>query len=437
MKDNVKILLMAIAILANFQSIAQNPSQPVEILENIPIDQRLFFCHEKKTKEFIYSSSLDLTISREKVLGFAVYDSKTISGEILGWSQGTFTGFKDGNFIYTFETNQSNEIGHNITNRRFIMDKNSLAEISNENIFYTLCKDKALNKNEGKIKQDFLPGVCRTSADGYSSDTYLFPKYSQPDSLKKYFGLSTFNPLIANGLTMVSEQKIINNMTVDCIVQSVAENRFIYHPNAYVPLNLSKVPELTTLFERLKNKDKYEIAAEKNVIIAKILETRKLYDEAQSKYQKTTFQISGNCFAYEDEYDFDKQIVFVHLFIDVGGLYGIYLATIKADLSLEEAKILFSQKKVDGKVSYLVLPGNKTLGLGIAAGGGKRYRVPDMILTEFPFVVFTNVDKKIRFTTPNLNGQLWPSTISTYRWDLHKPDHPDRQNIRIVEGISF
>jgi uncharacterized protein (TIGR02145 family) len=140
------------------------------------------------------------------------------------------------------------------------------------------------------------------------------------------------------------------------------------------------------------------------------------------------------CYAFQDEYDFDKQTIKMHLFLDDQDR-GVYFASIVAPMSYKEANTFFSTNLISGIVNFIVAPGIRRKSLGIAGGGVSKWQMTNMILKENPLVIFTNGSGiTYTFTTDELLGELWPTNVYTERWDLNSENKPGRQSARNVIG---
>ena len=300
-----------------------------------------------------------------------------------------------------------------------------------------------LQLESSKIKKCF--GKFVDYEDGYSNVSYLFPNNYSPDLCEEYFGQSTFDPIASDNFTWVRSSQI-TSISMDNLYTSISKDG-LYTSNGYVDIHFSTIPELSDYFSNLKTKTKFQIAAEKENIINKIIETRNKYLISNLKYLFTAFEVYGKCFAFQQEYNFDSKEALIHLFL-VNSRYNrestVYVATAKVPLSLDDAKIFFSSELVVGKVIYKLSPGAGRKKLGIAGGGVADQIMPNLQLLEEPQIIFEDhLNSITHFTVSGLKGELWPSNLNTGRWDMNNMwqqnygQKPYRDNMRLVVGKKY
>jgi len=329
---------------------------------------------------------------------------------------------------YTIKDVYGNEV-----KRTFVIkqDKKLIELLSDGNITFS----KYSSKNNLIPVEDYLPGIVTFEKSGYSSLGYLYPIEPTPELLLKYFRLSTFDPSTAAKLSFLDERKILD-INMDAIYQTIEKDRLFYAPNITLDLKVSSIPEISSYFAQLKGKNKFEIAAEKDTVIATLLKLREIYFEANKRYQDTRFRFYGKCFAFEDEYDFDEQLLDIHLFIPRENL-NVYIETIRIPLSLKEADDFFKNPIMEGRVLFEVFPGFERKGLGITGGGLKQFWMPNMILVDWPNIYFGDPQSPVLRATTTSIGIFWPDWVDVNRWDLNKNNRPDKINRQIIPGIKL
>jgi thiol-disulfide isomerase/thioredoxin len=259
--------------------------------------------------------------------------------------------------------------------------------------------------------------------DGYSNQLWLMPDGDEEFN-KKQFGISTFSPIFSYTMNSLSPYDI-KSITADAIIRSVKDDELFLTESRSTRLRISSVSELRDLFAPLKGMNDFQLASEKNRIIKELLILREEYATAELKYIFTKFVIMGTCYAYKRNYDFNTQQIDLHISIadQTGG--GIYIATVRAPLSLEDAQIFFENGDDNvSNVFYTVSPGMERKGLGIAGGGVSAWGMPNLYLVDEPVIGSFNFPQKdFNFKITDLSGELWTS-VETRRWDLNKVDHP-------------
>lgn len=204
-----------------------------------------------------------------------------------------------------------------------------------------------------------------TIKDGYTDELWLFPNGGE-DYNAKQFGLSTFNPIIYNAITRLSDSEI-ESIPSAAIIRSVKEDELFLQESLTTGLRISGIPELSNQFSLLRDKDDFSIAAEKDKLIKEILKLKKNYLLAGLKYMYSRYVIDGKCFIEKENYDFNAQHINVHLSISAWPDGGIYVATMRVPLSLEDAQTLFAENESFWvTVQYKVSPGVTIQNLGIS-----------------------------------------------------------------------
>ena len=264
-------------------------------------------------------------------------------------------------------------------------------------------------------------------------NAWLLPKTDSGEENFKLFGLSSFSPIISYSYRYISKKQI-ESISSDAFYRSVQSNQLFYKENTVLSdFYFSRIPELSNIFSELRKKDKFQIAAAKDSVLEKIIQIKDVYVIPTLKYQTTIFKIQGNCFAFEDEYDLNAEVLLIHLFIGLpqyndfsGQRYGSYVATVKIPFSLTEARNFFKDKKIiKGIVQYKLYPGTERVGLGY-------YVSSNSIVAENPTITFENSDCTNIIRTTGLLGELWPKIKDN--WAHNKAMKPYRRNVRNVTG---
>ena len=311
---------------------------------------------------------------------------------------------------------------------------NSLSRISYEDLSSYLMK---LYPSDTRIYKGYLFKV----PDGYSSNLWLIPSDQSFEFNESVFGLSTFNPIIAYILTNTSLDDI-NSISPTTFIKSVKEDKMYLSENIINGLRLSAVYDGSENLAQLKMKDDFQIASERDNVIKQIVNFRERYLIANLKYIFTKFEIEGKCYLFKSDYDFDSQEIDMHLSIN-DNVYGTYIATIRAPLSLNEAQKFFANHSdFITTVKFKISSGINRKNLGIAGGGVPAKVMPNLYIIEEPFIQFRNGSGfLLNCKTNGLRGLLWPSTVNTVRWDLNndieKPNHSYESNIRIIKGFRI
>lgn len=272
---------------------------------------------------------------------------------------------------------------------------------------------------------------------GYGEDLWLYP-VGDDDFNKKQFGMTSYNPVTSNAITRLSISEI-KSIPTAAFIRSVKEDELFILENRTTGVILSSVPELRNDFYLLRDKDDFLIAAEKDRLIREILNVREKYLLADLKYIYSRFIILGKCFAVKRNYDFNSQQLDLHLSISdlTGG--GIYIATLRVPLSLEDAQIFFKENEEFWvPVEYKVSPGVNIVSLGIAGGGVSRWNMQDLFLVDEPTISFVVSEKTFKFKTSGFQGYLWSGAV-TERWDLHEENRPYSSGYaepRIIAGVN-
>lgn len=274
---------------------------------------------------------------------------------------------------------------------------------------------------------------------GYGDDLWLFPT-GDDEFRKKQFGLASYNPRTSHGLTKLSINEI-QSIPTSAFIRSVKEDELFIEDRKTSGVILSSIPELSDEFNLLKDKEDFDIAVERDRLIKKILNVREIYLLADLKYIYSKFFISGKCFAAKSDYDFNSQQLDLHLSIDFWDYEdGIYIATLRVPLRLEDAQIFFKDKEEFWvPVQYKVSPGHNILGFGVAGGGVDRWKVQDLLLLEEPLISFSHSEKSFTFKSSGFAGYLWLGAVLE-RWDLHKRFRPYSGYYgepRIIPGINL
>lgn len=293
-----------------------------------------------------------------------------------------------------------------------------------------------LNPADAKV----YPAYCLEIPNGYSSDLWLIPSDTSRKTNKNAFGLPDFNPIASYILTNTQLDQI-NSISPKAFIRSVQSNYMFLTEYMTNGLCFSLIPELYDVFNQLKSKNDLQIAAEKDKIINQIVKIREEYLIANLKFIYTKFEISGKCYAYRNNYNIDSKEIDLHLSLD-SQTGGIYIATIRTPLSLDDAQKLFEiEQNITTTVKIKVSPGVSRKGLGIAGGGVSRWVMPNLYLFENPIIVIKNSNGfELKIKADGLQGELWPSDLNTQRWDRNAVDSPELGqygNARIVIGTKI
>lgn len=290
-----------------------------------------------------------------------------------------------------------------------------------------------LNPSDAKI----YVGRMYSSDNGHSDDLWLYPLNNAFSSIP----LSSYNPKATSILANTSISQI-KEITSTAFIRSVREDRMFLSEGLTNDLNFSSIPELKDIFNQLRDKNDLQIAAARESVIKEILVAREKYLVVNLNYIFTKFNIPGYCTANLRDYNVDKQELDIHLSIAydfaVSRGYnpkGIYIATIRVPLSLDEAQKYFgSSEGFNYNISFSGKPGTKRQSLGIL-GGGSRWAAPNFFLLEDPEFILTNNDgNSIKFKCLGLKGELWPPNVDTRRWDLNEVGS---RTTRILSGINL
>lgn len=248
------------------------------------------------------------------------------------------------------------------------------------------------------------------------------------------YGLPHFSPIISYSFYDIKKE-VIESLSPEVFSRCVNSNYLFYNKQWRVSnFYWSLIPELYQDMLALRKLDKYAIASSKDSMISKILRCKEDYIIPSIKYETSLFDITGNCFAWEDEYDINNQLLSVHMFIGPpeydddcsGKRFGNYVATIVVPFSLEEARNFFKYETVRGKVSYRVYPGIERRGLGIA--------MPSMILKSNPVINISFADDTLTIAAREFVGEIWPKGLETRFWNRNYAMKPNSKNVRVMKG---
>jgi len=277
------------------------------------------------------------------------------------------------------------------------------------------------------------PAYALTIQEGYFKVVWIVPIDTSHEFREKVFGLSTFSPITAYILTNTSEQDI-NNISPSTFIEGVKNDQLFLTNSFTTGLSYSTIPELSNTISYLKTRGDLFIAGARDSIIFKILDLRRKYLIANLRYIITKFEIPGKCFISPKNYDVNTSVLSVHLSIDLDS-YGIYVATVKSQVSLNYAQSFFTPEMEDGyfsPVKFQVLPGFERKSLGIYG-----WRMPNLYITRDIGLKLDNSQGKIsKIKTMNFTGELWPPEIYLDRWDLTniKEPYAKYKCIRIISG---
>ena len=290
------------------------------------------------------------------------------------------------------------------------------------------------------ISTRFFPAeILNNTGRGYTDKLWLIPS----DNLVEYYTekskLKSFDMETASHITNVSELQI-NSITPKAIVRSVESNELFLTESFTTEVALYKIPELDSILSNLRGKNQLIVAAQRDKIINEVLKVRREYVTANKLYQNTKFEIPGNAYFNINNYDVNEQALSIHLSINcVTETYrkdGVYIATVKVHIPLDKASKLFSIfEEYNNPVSFKVQPGFSRKGLGIAGGGLNRWEIPNMIVLEDP-VINLSIDNEVtKIQIQGLKGELFPISVDTSRWDLHRVYQPRSEYIRNLLGV--
>ncbi|MEI7580041.1 MAG: hypothetical protein WCJ58_08505 [bacterium] len=329
---------------------------------------------------------------------------------------------------------------YNFINKKYDKALEQIKILSSDaynNLAYNLASIVMRSDNQDSIA---TLGGLYNYADGYTDELWLLPRMFYPDTNNILFGMPKFFPLTSYKLTHL-DLTDINSITPHVFLSGIRKNEMLLKESYTSGLLYSQMLELADLFDNLRTKDDFQIAAARDSVINKIVKLREQYLIANLRYINTKFEIRGKCYASKSDYNFDTQIINLQLSLD-DQKEGLYVATVSVPFSLVDAAKFFA---IDNSnitvVNFKVSPGSERKKLGISGGGVPNWITPNLYILENPTIKFSLLNGTVySFKTEDLQGLLWPANVDVSRWDLNKVDGPFdgyKSNTRLVKGVKL
>jgi hypothetical protein len=262
-----------------------------------------------------------------------------------------------------------------------------------------------------------------------TTELWLFPSEFSPEFNRAIFGYEHFNPSVAYVL-LKNSIDVFNSLSSDDIIRSIKRN-YLYFSDSRTYLYFSMVPDLQKEVNILKNRTEFEIAAQRDNFIDKLLEMRSVYIRANLKYVANWYNISGIGYISKKNYDINNQKLNIHIYFG-----KLYIGTVETFVSLEEAQTLFAKRhNYSITIDFIVSPSMNRSNLGIAGYGWPAWSTPSFYIAKEPVVIISSSENlNLQARTKGLRGYIWKD-VWVRRWDMHRSQEP--WQVRIIDSERF